>query len=119
MKQEILELEKNLLKYEYISNKDFLEKTIHDNFLECGKSGMLFNKEVTVNELLSCKEDRNIKIYNFTCEQIDANTYLIHYITISNDKEYYRTSIWTKENNLKLLYHQATEYNEDTILIEN
>ena len=118
MKTKILELEKSLFKLEYTSDENYLNKILHDNFLECGKSGFLFNKEITVKELLECTEDRNITIYNFTCEQIDNNTYLIHYVTISNNKKYYRTSIWKEENNLKLIYHQATEFNEDINLIE-
>ncbi len=46
MKEEILTLEKNLFKLEYISNKEWLEKTIDDKFIECGKSGYLFIKKI-------------------------------------------------------------------------
>ena len=118
MKEEILTLEKNLFKLEYISNKEWLEKTIDDKFIECGKSGYLFHKKDTIESLLECTEDRPITIYNYEYQQIDEKTYLIHYITKSQDKIYYRTSIWTMDSNLKLLYHQATEFKENLTLIE-
>lgn len=118
MKNEILELEKNLFKLEYMSNKEWLENTIHDNFVECGKSGLLFYKEDTIETLLECTEDRPITVYNYDYNQIDENTYLVHYITKSQDKLFYRTSIWVMNLNLKLLYHQATEFNDSITLVE-
>ncbi|MBQ8043975.1 MAG: nuclear transport factor 2 family protein [Clostridia bacterium] len=116
---EILFLEKSLFKHEYISNGKWLENTIHDKFAECGKSGLLYNKKGIVKFLLSCSQDRDITICNFECEKVDDNTWLVHYITKSNNGElYYRTSIWVKDNNLKLLYHQATKLNVDVELTE-
>lgn len=119
MKEEILNLEKNLFKLEYMSNKEWLEETIHDNFTECGKSGYLFYKKDTIETLLECTEDRPITIYNYDYTQIDDKTYLIHYLTKSQDKLYYRTSIWIMDPNLKLLYHQATEFKESIALVES
>jgi hypothetical protein len=119
MKEKILELEKSLFKIEYISNKKYLENIIHENFLECGKSGLLYDNEITIDSLLECKEDRNIKIYNFACEQIDNNTYLIHYITRNDNKKYFRTSIWKEEDTLRLYFHQATLLVDEIKLIES
>ena len=118
MKEQILQLEKKFFDINYISNKEYLNNTLHKNYLECGKSGYIYNQEVTINSLLECTTNRNITIYNYTCDQIDSKTYLTHYITIHSDKKYFRTSIWIKEDNLKMLYHQATEYNEEIELIE-
>lgn len=118
MKEKILTLEKNLFKLEYISNKEWLEKIIDNNFSECGKSGYLFYKKDTIESLLECTEDRPIKIYNYEYKKIDEKTYLVHYITKSQDKIYYRTSIWINNLELKLLYHQATEFHEKIDLIE-
>lgn len=111
MKNEILELEKSFFKYEYIKDKSWLDKTIHNNFKECGKSGFIFNKEETIKSLLSCKEDRKINICNYEFEKINNNTYLVHYITKDIDV-IYRTSIWVMEGNLKILFHQASKLNE-------
>ena len=112
MLNELLSLEKRLFMHKYISDKNWLDNTIHEDFLECGKSGLIYNKKGTMEFLLSCTEDRDIKIYNFEYKKIDYNTYLIHYITKANNEElYYRTSVWVMDKNLKLLYHQATKLN--------
>ena len=117
MENTILDLEKNLFKYEYISKKEWLDKVIHECFTECGKSGYLYKKEDTIESLLTCNEDRNIVIYNYTCKQIDEHTWLVHYITTTDETNLiYRTSIWVKEDNLKLIFHQATKYNENITL---
>lgn len=118
MKEKILELEKSLFKIKYMSDKEYLCKIIDKDYLECGKSGFLYNQKDTIDSLLECKEDREIKIYNFTCEQIDSYTHLIHYFTKQNNNIYYRTSIWNSNNELKLIYHQATQYNDKIDLIE-
>ena len=118
MKSKILELEKKFFKYEYMSNKKWLEETIHDNFKECGKSGYIFNKEETINELQENMKDRKIEIYNYEYERIDTNTYLIHYITKFNEILIYRTSIWIMQENLKLIFHQASKFNLDIELIK-
>lgn len=59
-------------------------------------------------------------IYNFECKRIDANTYLVHYVTKSNDNLIYRTSIWTadgEDERLKILFHQASTLNAHTKLV--
>ena len=62
MKSLILELEKNLFKKEYMSNIEWMNKTISDNFVECGKSGKFFHKKDTIEELSKLNEDRKIDI---------------------------------------------------------
>ena len=57
MKEKILELEKSLFKHEYTSNKNYLENIIHVNFIECGKSGLLYDNEITIDSLLECQTD--------------------------------------------------------------
>lgn len=113
MKDKILELEKKFFKYEYMNDIKWLDEIIHNNFKECGKSGYFFNKKETIKSLMECTEDRKIEIYNYEYEQIDKNTYLIHYITKFNDILIYRTSIWILEDKLRLLFHQASKLNLD------
>ena len=105
----LLELENSLFKLKYISDRKWLERTLHDDFHEFGKSGVLFKKEDTVESLLQCADDRDIEIYDFECRNITDTSWLVHYITESNDKRYYRTSVWVKDGNMKLLFHQASE----------
>lgn len=119
MDNEILELEKSLFKYEFISDISYLNKIIDNNYIEIGKSGNKFNKKDVINGLSILKEDRKITIYNFTCDKIEENIYLIHYITKNNDDNIYRTSIWKKEfDKMKIIFHQASLYKENIDLIE-
>ena len=119
MNQKFLELEKSLFKYEFMSNINYLNQIIDNNYKEIGKSGKEFNKEDIIQELSNLKEDRKITIYNFICNNIGENIYLIHYITKINTKNIYRTSIWKKENNnFKIIFHQASLYLEKVELIE-
>ena len=65
MKNKILELEKSLFKYEYMTDIAYLNEIIDDQYIEVGKSGKQFNKEDVIKELSILKEDRKISIYNF------------------------------------------------------
>ena len=114
---EILELEKSLFEVKYMNNKEYLNNLIDDDYLEIGKSGKMINKDDVIKELSSLKENRNIDIYNFTCTKED-NIYIVHYITISNDNKIYRTSIWKKEKDYKILFHQASILNNQIDLIK-
>ena len=112
----ILELEKSLFKYEYMSNKEYLDNIIDDNYKELGKSGILFNKDDVVNYLLSQQRDRDIEMYNFSGEELMPDLWIVHYITLSDNKKIYRTSIW-KHN--KIIFHQASEYKDDIDLMRS
>ena len=110
MKEKILELEESLFKIKYMSDYNYLDNIISDNYLEVGKSGKKFTKEDVINELINLKEDRNIKIIDFTCDKLSDKTYMVHYITMNNNDKIFRTSIW-QDN--KILFHQASLLKED------
>lgn len=114
--ENILELEKSLFKYDYMSNKEYLNNIIAENYKELGKSGILFNKDDVVNYLLSQQRDRDIEMYNFSGEELMPDLWLVHYITLSDNKKIYRTSIW-KHN--KIIFHQASEYKDDIDLMRS
>ena len=113
MEQRILNLEKSLFKYKYTSDINYMNSIIDDDYEEIGKSGKKYNKKDITSELSSLDTDRKIDIYNYKCLNIDKNTWLIHYITLSDNKPIYRTSIWRRvDDELKIFFHQASEYKE-------
>ena len=114
--ENILELEKSLFKYDYMSNKEYLNNIIADNYKELGKSGILFNKDDVINYLLSQQRDRDIEMYNFSGEELMPDLWIVHYITLNDNKKIYRTSIW--EHN-KIIFHQASEYKDDIDLMRS
>lgn len=109
----LLNLEKDFFGNACISDREWLDGTLHNDFEECGKSGILFNKDEIMEGLLSCKTDRDIEIYNFSCEAIGTDCWMVHYVTESDGELYYRTSIWTQEKQLQLRFHQATKLNRN------
>lgn len=60
MYQKLLNLEKDFFRIACISNREWLTCTLHDDFVEGGKSGQLSNKEEVIDGLLTRKEDRII-----------------------------------------------------------
>ncbi len=111
MLEALLDMEKRFFKRKYISDRNWLETTIHNDFCECGKSEILFDKKETVESLLACAEDRDITIYNFEYRLVTDKCYLVHYITQNGSEKYYRTSVWVMDDSLKLFYHQASRLN--------
>ena len=109
MYETLLNLEKKFFEIKYISDKNWLNDTLHNDFLECGKSGTLFSKKEVMEELLLCLKDRDIEIFNFVCELIGENCWLVHYVTETEDELFFRTSIWVYENQLQMRFHQATK----------
>ncbi|MCH5184967.1 MAG: nuclear transport factor 2 family protein [Oscillospiraceae bacterium] len=112
MYETLLNSEKDFFKYDKITDRAWLDSVLHDNFKEVGKSGVIFYKKDTIESLTALKADRNIDIFNFEVEEPKTDCWIVHYITKeSDDRLFYRTSVWVKENNLKLIFHQATELN--------
>ena len=103
----LLGLEKDLFRYEKITDKKWLDSTLHDRFKEMGSSGSIFGKNDTIEALSASKSDRDIDIYNFECEALNEDCWIVHYMTKADDQLFYRTSIWIRENGLKLIFHQS------------
>lgn len=105
----LLESEKSFFTLNRISDRDWLETALHIDFSELGKSGKHFGRKETMDALLSCTQDRDIQIYNFSTERLCQGCYMAHYITVDEDgKCFYRTSIWIGEETPQLRYHQAS-----------
>lgn len=115
MVQTLFKLEKAFFKRSYFSDPEWLDAILHADFVECGKSGILYGKEKVMEGLLACTTDRDIVIYNFSCEEIVENCWIVHYITESEGERYYRTSIWSRRERLQLRFHQASKMNCDVI----
>ncbi len=112
MEKILLELEQSFFKYEYISDRQWLSDILHPDFSECGISGFLYTKEDTVEALLSCEKDRDIEILDFQWAQPADSCFLVNYITKTENAAYYRTSLWIREDKLRLRFHQASRLSE-------
>lgn len=113
MCDKFLKSEKQFFEYKCISDKSWLEKMLHKDFTECGKSGYIMTRAEVIKSLLKCECDRDIAVYNFESRLISDNTAIIHYYTVSDNKFVYRTSIWVKTNTWQLYFHQASVINHE------
>lgn len=111
LKQLILEYEKDFFKKEFCEDRYNLETRIHDQFMEFGQSGCVYNKEKIIQYLISLTADRNLEISDFILKQFDENLVVVHYKSKDKEEktEALRTSIWKKEAfNWKIYFHQGT-----------
>ena len=115
VEEQFYALETSLFKAEYLSDRDYLENIFHDNFMEYGKSGLVYRKKDTIDSLYNAG-NRDITIEDFTCEKIDDKTYIVHYVSINSENiAAYRTSIWIdSDSTLQLYFHQGTTVNENS-----
>ena len=103
--------ELDFLDFEFISCKANVEQRIDPTFFELKSDGTRQNRESVVNSLCSTERDRNIDITNFIIQEIGPSTFLINYESRNQEDQEHlaRTSIWREQDNdLKLLFHQAT-----------
>ncbi|MGN1372051.1 MAG: DUF4440 domain-containing protein [Candidatus Coprovivens sp.] len=108
------ELEKSLFKKEYLNDREYLDRIFHDDYMEYGKSGLIYYKKEIVDSLFG-SENRNIEIKDLTVKRLSDMYYLIHYISIEGEAfETLRTSIWVDTGDeCKLLFHQGTIKNNN------
>ena len=108
----LLKLEMSLWIEETRNNKEFLDKVLHEDFMEYGKSGKVFYKkdilEDTNTVINAVFPFENLKVKN-----ISDNTYLITYVvTIKENNELIKTnrsSIWIGDSEfIQLIFHQGT-----------
>lgn len=115
MEKILSDLENDFFRLEKMQDRSWLESTLHDCFLEAGKSGLLFSKKDTIESLIACEEDRKIVMEHFECAEMKPDCWIVHYITQDQSSRlFYRTSIWVREGNWKLFFHQASPLNEKT-----
>jgi len=110
----VIELESRLLRHEFRSSYDFLDKILHNDFLEIGASGRTYNKEQTI-DLLSKESNISSVATDFRFLQVAEGVALLTYSlkTVSPDtgtRYSIRSSVWKLENdNWKLVFHQGTQ----------
>lgn len=114
MYQKLLDLEISFFKKENIADRRWLDKVIHDEFTEFGKSGRLYGKKETIEGLLACGQDRDIELFDFGWESLARDCWLVHYVTREIGGSVYRTSIWVENSCVfQLRHHQASWMKEE------
>jgi len=113
-KTAVIDLESRLLITEFRTSEEFLEKILHEDFLEIGASGKTYNKEQTI-DLLTTEPEFSAVATDFRFFQVAEDVALLTYSlnTVSPDTgtgHSARSSLWKFENNnWRLVFHQGTQ----------
>lgn len=110
MIDELTALENSLFLYKNCKDSDYLDRILHEDFMEFGTSGKIYHKKETIDLLMSVTEDRPIVIHYPKVRLLPGGQWLLHYISENKETGSYsnRTSIWIKDDNIKLYFHQGT-----------
>ncbi len=90
-----------------------VRELIHDEFLEFGSTGGVYDKKV----LLDMLQDENpspVSIRDFAVRQLASDTALVTYRTVGQSgKEARRSSVWVRQDGLwKMMFHQGTRISQ-------
>ena len=118
--EETLEsFERKLHDFEVRKDRDVLNSYLHDQFIEIGRSGVIYSREDIINEFSNTTEFPKIFSENYKFVHISETTILLTYRSAHlNDKGKktritLRSSIWQlKDGSWKILFHQGTPENE-------
>lgn len=109
----LVDLEKKLLEPEFRQSKEFLENTLHEDFVEIGASGRRYSKQQTI-DLISKQPRIDFKASGFRVSLLSDTVVLLTFsLTASGNagdtRKSIRSSIWKKENIFwRLIFHQGT-----------
>ena len=107
----VIQLEKSLLEPAIRSDINTLQQLLHNEFVEFGSSGKIYNKQDTI-DLLPNEQPRLLEIESISIntKKLSDSCILLTYKLLSHDKLHsIRSSIWI--NNLdqwQLIFHQGT-----------
>ncbi|MDR7856751.1 DUF4440 domain-containing protein [Tissierella sp.] len=118
LEQQILKYENDFFVKKFCDDIQNLNDRIHDEFIEFGKSGQVFDKNSIIEYLNNLDNDKNVEILAFKIDEIKEDLIIAHYLAYEIDLEIktLRTSIWKKEfSDWKLYFHQGTVTKIDII----
>ena len=107
----LLKLEMSLWINETRFNGEYLDKVLHPEFKEFGRSGKTYNKI----DIISSKEEDIKALFPFEkleVKQLDKTAFLITYVSVIKDNDKLiksnRSSIWVGETSFQMIFHQGT-----------
>lgn len=107
--EELREKELELLDPETRSDSKLLEALLHDDFVEFGSSGSVYEKQMLI-EMMVDERPAPVMVRDFSVRQLGAETALVTYRTVGQSgQEARRSSVWVRSSSgWKLAFHQGT-----------
>lgn len=111
---EFRELEESMWRTETRFDRDYLERVLHPDFFEFGRSGRVWVREDTLTSEPG-EIDARFPLPDFAVHPIDSDTVLVTYTSIVRHETWdyaNRSSIWVRDaGTWRLRFHQATPRN--------
>ena len=110
LKEQLLQLEEQLLKPEIRTSKDKLSKLLADTFFEFGSSGKVLYKDEDISEMTLGEVRMTLSEFEVhpLSEEIVLTTYRIY--NEVNEQHSLRSSIWKiVDGDWKMHFHQGTK----------
>lgn len=91
------------------ADRDQVSRLLHDDFLEFGSTGRVYNRKVLL-DMLEDEEPSPVVIRDFAVRQLSDDTALVTYRTVGQGgQEARRSSVWVQDNGAwKMVFHQGT-----------
>ena len=126
MTQDVLALliqnEQKLHHAETRNQKTLLEKLLHRDFFEIGRSGQRYDREHVIRALVMETDDQQIQSNDFALSVVDDSSVLLTYRSFTVDeqgrigRQTLRTSLWVKcaseTTDWQMRFHQGTPTDE-------
>jgi ribonuclease HI len=82
---------------------------LHDDFLEFGSTGRVYNKRVLL-DMLKHERPSTVVIRDFAVRQLASDTALVTYRTVGQSgQEARRSSVWIRQDGVwRMAFHQGT-----------
>lgn len=86
-----------------------VRELLHDEFLEFGSTGRVYNKKVLI-DMLRYERHAAVVIRDFAVRQLASDTALVTYRTVGQaGQEARRSSVWIRQDGVwKMAFHQGT-----------
>lgn len=101
--------EMELLDPEVRSDPSRIRELLHDDFMEFGSTGRVYNKRVVL-DMLKGERRNDVVIRDFAVRQLAADTALVTYRTVGESgQEARRSSVWLRtDGTWRMAFHQGT-----------
>ena len=108
LKESIYKLETSLLSPQMRHSKEIL---ISDEFIEIGKSRIIYCKTELIEALINKSDKTSIIIENFEISQLSKEVILSTYKSVNtkDNTSTLRSSIWVLEEDWRIRFHQGTK----------
>lgn len=83
-------------------------RLLHDDFIEFGSTGRVYNKEVLL-AMLEGEPSSSVTIKDFAVRQLSTDTALVTYLSVGQSgQEARRSSVWVRDDEWRMIFHQGT-----------